>query len=170
MKSALAPVLVLTLAVSALAGQPKVSPDPVLEALKDRLEYEFENLDPKPTFEIPDIYGDHSLTVRFKTRDYVVHPRKSKTGGFAETTKTSEGPSVRGFLLRVQVERLGLVHQLVVPQVIREPYWYVYVNIYPVKNTQKQLYFCLSYTEGTDQTLVDKMKKVAEHLSPAAKK
>jgi hypothetical protein len=167
MKTVSAIILGFALALSALAEQPKVSPDSVLVALKDRLEHEFQKLDPKPTFEFPDGYEGQSLTVRFKTRNYVVHQRTKM--GFTETTEKREGPSDQGFLLRVHVERLGEPHQAVVPQVIQEPYWDMYLNVYPVKDTQKQVYFCLSYSGGTDRALIEKIKKVMEQLSLTSK-
>ncbi len=161
MKTISATIIGFALALSALAEQPKVSPDPVLVALKDRLEHEFQKLDPKPTFEFPDSCGGRTLAVRFKTRNYVVHPRKPK-GSFVETTVKREGPTYQGFYLRIHVQQLGEVNQLCVPQVVREPYWDMYLDVYPVKNTQKQLYFCLFYNKGTDKALLDQIKKVAE--------
>jgi len=103
-------------------GLPKALPDPVLLALEQRLTRELQDLDPKPTFEFPDGSAGRSMTVRFKTRDYVIHPR-TKSGRVSETTITTEGPSDTGFLLWAHVQTLGEVNQAVTPQVAREPYW-----------------------------------------------
>ena len=158
------------LALFAVTAQPKVSPDPALAALKERLEQEFQKLDPKPTFDFPgEGYQGRTLIVRYKTRKYVVHTELPK-GGYAETTERREGPDDGGFLLTVHMERLGEVNQLVVPWVIRQPYWDLYVNVYPVKNTKKQLYVGLDYLFTTDKKLLDRIKKVAKELDLAEKK
>ena len=166
MKTVTATILGLALALSALAAEPEVSPDSVLTAIKGQLEQVFQKLDPKPTFEFPNGCAGRSLIVRFKTREYVVHPNIK--GHVAETTVKREGPANDGFLLNIYVQRLGEINQTVVPQVWREPYWDTYINVYPVKNTQQQLYFCLSHRGGTDRTLIEKIKKVAKQTGDKA--
>lgn len=165
MKTVSAAILALALALSASAEPPKAPPDPALVMLQSRLERDFQKLDAKPTFEIPVAYEGRNLIVRFKTRTYIVHPRRGMSGGFLETTEKREGPSDQGFLLRVQVEQLGEPNQALMPQVIREPYWNSYLSVYPIKGTQKQLYFCLSYAEGTDGTLIENIRKAASESS-----
>jgi hypothetical protein len=166
MSTVSAAIVCVAFGLSALAEKPKASPDPILMTLKAKLEQEFQKLDPKPTFEFPDGYDGRSLVVRFKTRDYVVHPR-NKAGRIAETTEKHEGPSDDGFLLRAHVQPVGVVNQSVVPQVVRETYWDLYLNVYPVRNTQKQVYFCLSYGGWTDETLIEKIQAVASYACSA---
>lgn len=144
--------------------RPKVSPDPMLLSLKTRLERELRELEPKPTFEFPDGHAGRGLVVRFRTRNYIIHP-SNKAGRVEERTITREGPSDEGFLLNVYSQRLGAVNQAVTPQLVREPYWNLYLNVYPVERDRKQLYFCLSYRGWTDEALIEKIKKVTEKWS-----
>lgn len=170
MKTLLATLVCISLTTLSLAEQPKEPPDPVIVALKAKLEHEFQklNLNPKPTFEFLRGYEGRTLVVRLKTREYVIHPRTPK-GGFAETTVKREGPADDGFLLNAHIQPLGQVNQPVTPQVIREPYWSLFVDVYPVKNTQKQIYFFLAFNESTDGALIENIKKIASQLNPIEK-
>ncbi|MGD9127083.1 MAG: hypothetical protein PVH19_06860 [Planctomycetia bacterium] len=138
-------------------------PDPLLLELKNRLEPELQKLSPKPTVEFYDSRGGGGLSIRFDTRNYVVHP-STMSRGFLENTVKKEGPNFRGFILGVSFQPRGTLNQLATPQVLREPYWDTYINIYPIKNTQQQFYFRLSYSTATNKALIDKIKKAAEQL------
>lgn len=169
MKTTLAVIVCLNFVIPALADEPKPPPDPVLIALKDKLEQEFQKTEPKPTFEFPNHYNGKFMIGRFKNRSWLIHPR-AKDGRRAETVEKSEGPSDDGFRLAVEVQPLGTVNQLAVPQTVREPYWSTYFNVYPVKNTQKQLYFCLSYGGWTAEKQIAQIKRAAEQLSITEKR
>jgi hypothetical protein len=154
----------------ALPAEPvATSSDPILAALKTELERELDKLDPNPVFVLEDASKSDALKVLFKTRDYVVHPSLPK-GGYSVETETRVGPSEHGFLLVARVQELGVVNQLLVPQVVREPYWQTYVNVYPVKNTQKQICFCLSYGGRTQDEILKRIKKAAEQLDVNGKR
>jgi len=164
MKAMLTVVFGLSLVIPSLATPPKEPPDPVLVALKASFEKEFHRLEPKPTFEFPHAYVGRQLIVRFKTRQYDVHPQ-SKVGFVAEDVVKREGPSDDGFLLTASIQSLGGLNQLVTPQTVHEPYWSAYVNVYPVKNTQKQIYFWLAFRGRTDKKVMSTIMKIASQLN-----
>jgi serine/threonine protein kinase len=139
------------------------SPDPVLVALQARLEQDLGQLNPRPVFEIPDGHSGSSLYVRFKTREYQIHA-SSKGGNVSTNTRTEIGPDEGGFELRAQVQPLGQVNQAATPQTISRPYWETYLDVYPVINTQKQLYIGLSFKHSTDAALLEKIKGVLRQL------
>ena len=82
--------------------EPEPTPDPLLIDLKNKIEQGLSKLDPKPSFEIPESSAGRSLVVRYKTRQYVVHP-KDKAGLISVTSETQEGPSDDGILLRAHI-------------------------------------------------------------------
>ena len=139
----------------------QLTPDPVLVDLKGRIEQEFAELDSRPTFEIPESSEGRSLVVRFKTRQYVIHPR-TKGGRISEQTVTQEGPSDDGFLLRAHVQPLGEVNQADVPQTIRQTYWSLYLQVFGIEEQKKQIYFALSYNSRTKPELIKQLKDIAE--------
>ncbi|GEM_PF-4250874 len=139
-------------------------PDPLIGALQSRLEQEFKLLDPKPTFSIPDVYEGSSMTVRYKTREYEIHPQLGKSGGVAETVRTETGPDIDGFILHAHVQTLGQVNQAFTPQTVSRPYWKTFLNVYPVTNDQKQFYIALSYNGRADQALLRRIRTVLEQM------
>ena len=141
----------------------KIEPDPVLVILGGKIEQELGKLDPKPTFEIPESNLRKSLVVRYKTRQYTIHPR-NMTGRISEDTVQLEGPSDDGLLLRAHVQPLGEVNQACVPQTIRETYWSIDLQVYEIEKEQKQIFFALSYNSRTDPELIKKLKEIAAQI------
>ena len=140
----------------------ELTPNPVIVALRSKMEQELTQLDPNElTFEIPESSMGHTLVVRYKTRQYIIHPT-SKTGRISETAVIREGPSDNGFLLRVHVQRLGKVNQADVPQTIRQPYWSLDLQAYEIKNADKQIYVALSYNTNTDKKLIRKLRAITK--------
>ena len=145
------------------ANKDDSKPDNILVELRNKIEKELGKLDPKPTFEIPQSSKGRSLVVRYKTRQYVVHP-KSKSGHISEQTEMREGPSHDGFLLRAHVQPFGEVNQACVPQTLRQTYWSLYLQVYEMKKDKKQIYFALSYNSRTDKESIKKLKEIAAKL------
>jgi len=159
-------ILVVALALLCTTGQgedKKTEPDPVLVKLQSEIEQELATLDPKPTFDIPESSVGKSLTVRYKTRQYTIHP-KNKAGRISEDTVQREGPSDDGFLLRVHVQRFGEVNQACVPQTIRETYWSLDLQVYEIEKEGKQIYFALAYNSRTEPDLIKKLQEIAEQI------
>jgi hypothetical protein len=143
---------------------PREDTSPLLVSLQAQLEQEFKSLDPQPTFKYPIAYGGQYLTVTFKTRLYTIHPQTPKRGDISTNVVQELGPAEDGFELRVHVQTLGEVNQLVTPQILRRPYWSVYVDVYPVTNAWKQFHFSLTYNQRTDPALLERIKAIARNL------
>ena len=159
-------MLVAALALLCTTGHgedKKTEPDPVLVKLQGKIEQELTKLDPKPTFDIPESSVGKSLIVRYKTRQYTIHP-KNKAGRISEDTVQREGPSDDGFLLRAHVQPFGEVNQACVPQTIRQTYWSLDLQVYEIEKEGKQIYFALSYNSRTDPKLIKRLKEIAEQI------
>jgi hypothetical protein len=119
---------------------------------------------PRPTFEIPESSAGRTLAVRFKTREYDLRIR-IKSGEMSDRSVKREGPSEDGFFLRAHILPLGEVNQAAVPQTLREQYWSTFVAVYPAETAGKQIYLALSYGRGTDEKIINTMKRIAEQIA-----
>jgi hypothetical protein len=157
-------VTIPCLLVASLPGaaqQLKAPPDPVLVSLQAKLERELQDLKLSPGFEVPASSAGKTLIMRYKTREYQVHP-ESKAGRLGPGLEGREGPDDEGILLQIHLEQHGEIHQAVVPQTRREPYWSTFLNVYPIAGTGKQIYLALSFRGGTDPQLIEKIKAFAK--------
>jgi hypothetical protein len=91
------------------------------------------------------IVENGTYVYRYHTQIYKVHPIISKLGDVAEKAIDQEGPKIDGILLHATI-RNGDIHldQLVMPQVIQEPYWNTFINSYPI-DTNKYFRVLISY-------------------------
>ncbi len=144
-------------------GEGKAGPDPVLTKFRCRIEKEFAELSPRPTFEMRADEGGGALLVRYGTREYIVHPR-TKDGRVSKETVRREGPGDKGFLLRIRIQPLATVNQAHVPQTVRGPYWDAFHQAYEMPKNGKQIYFVLEYGPRTDPAWIRKLKKIAEEF------
>lgn len=143
------------------------APDPVLTTLQAQLDLALVDIRPRVKFEIPAGYGGRSLIVRYQTRRYMIYPR-NKAGRLGRELVDEEGPGDEGFLLRVHVQAKGEQNQAVVPQTLQTPYWKTYLNVYPIEDSDHQIYIALSYRGLTDKRLIRRIQRVigqggAEH-------
>jgi hypothetical protein len=116
----------------------------------------------KPVLEAIDLrakveYRDQSLIATFLPQTFKIHGR-NKSGAFDEQAHDEIGPSVKGFVLKAQLQPLGDVNQAVTPQTIHNPYWLTDLDVTPIAKTDKQLYWALSYGSRTDQELLNKIR------------
>ncbi|MDA7880793.1 hypothetical protein N9A94_00630 [Akkermansiaceae bacterium] len=146
---------------SSATAQNLKAPDPALVALQERFKNELRGLGAELRVEIPEGYAGKSLSLRYKTRKYQVYPG-NKSGQLGRELEEREGPDDEGILLRVHVQEKGEVNQAPVPQTIQEAYWKTYLNVYPVENSSKQIYFALSFHGRTDTDLISKLKSIAK--------
>lgn len=156
-------IFLLSITFPSRSAETETSPDPVLTALQAQIERELHELEPMIGVDIPEHYAGKSLILRYKTRKYMVYPG-SKSGRLGRELEEKEGPDDEGILLRVHVQAKGEVNQAVVPQTIDEPYWKTFLNVYPIKNAEKQIYVALSYRSRTDKDLISKLKSIAEQV------
>ncbi|MFB3895052.1 MAG: hypothetical protein ACE14V_02000 [bacterium] len=88
-----------------------------------------------------------TYTYRYHTQIFKVHPLVSKLGEVAEKAVDQEGPKIDGILLRARLNDGDYrLNQLVMPQVIKEPYWNTFINVYPI---EKDKYISVSLSFGT---------------------
>ncbi|MEK9136561.1 MAG: hypothetical protein AAB393_05515, partial [Bacteroidota bacterium] len=97
--------------------------------------------------EYPEYYPE-SVRVTFLPQTYKIH-RRSMTGEVSTNVLDEVGPSFRGFVLRVDVQQEGTVNQACMPQTIREPYWLTDLDVTPLGQTDKQIFWVLSYAGRT---------------------
>lgn len=104
-----------------------------------------------------------TLVVKYKTRKFMMH-FSNMTGEFSPDACETEGPSYRGFLLEISLQKAGTVNQAIVPQTLQRPYWKTFLNITPIKNSDKQVYWGLSFGSRTDNQLIKQIQKVFEEI------
>lgn len=80
------------------------------------------------------------------------------TGEISREARDEVGPSYKGFVLRIYRQKLGVVNQIATPCSLREPYWTTEVDLTPVKGSDSQLFWSLSYGVRTDPKLLAEIK------------
>lgn len=136
-------------------------PDPVLKGAAGALRSALGGLGAAVSFEYPEHLA--SLTVRYRTRTFMVHGG-SKRGAYTKEAREQEGPRYDGFLLRVHLQEAGAVHQAMVPQTIRGPYWQTDLDVTVVPGTGKQLYWALAYGSSSDQGALQNVRAALRGL------
>lgn len=74
------------------------------------------------------------------------------------------GPTFKGFVLKIRNQQRGEINQAVTPQTLHRPYWRTYLEVTPVKGTEEQLYWGLSYGSRTDTNLIQKIMGTIEGM------
>jgi hypothetical protein len=159
---------VLSFSASSLAAEKKENkPDAALLKAQSVLTAALKDLDPKVTFS----YDQNlpSLVVRYQTRKFMVHGR-SKIGKVSEKAHETEGPSFKGFLLRIYLEKKNQIRAAVIPQTLREPYWSTDLNIVELPGDQQQLYWTLSYGVRAPVEAKKKIRLAMESLGKKPKR
>ena len=134
----------------------------VLKTVADTLRPVLERLDPKPTVEYPEYYPD-SIRFTFLPQTYKIHPR-SMTGEVSTNVFDEVGPSFRGFVLRVDVQQKGEVNQACTPQTIREPYWLTDLDVIPIEQSDKQIFWVLSYAGRTPTNVLADIRTTLKQM------
>lgn len=141
---------------SADAEDPTAGPAPSLLRVEEALRAALADADPGPFFEYPQ--HAKSLVVKYRTRKFMVHSR-TKSGKHSEKAREVEGPSYKGFLLTVRLQKVGTPNQAVVPQTLASPYWRTDLDFTPIPGTDKQLYTILSYGTRVNKNLLKQVKE-----------
>ena len=87
------------------------------------------------------------------------------TGEWSTNMFEEIGPGFKGFVLRVQLQKLGEVNQAMTPQTLQEPYWRTFIEVTPVAGTTNQIFWGLSSGSSADQDLLAKVKQALESLT-----
>ncbi len=167
MKTMTFAISMLAFTFSAFAADDRVSSrDPLVILAEDTIRSAVAALDPNLTlsYGYSKYHPQDSLVVKYKTRDFMIHYRTSKYGGYSKKAEKKEGPSRQGFLLEIRLEKVGTGHQIEIPQTLRRPYWRTDVDIRIMDKSSKQFYCLLSYGFGTDQKLLTTVKKAVNSL------
>lgn len=133
-------------------------PAPELKSVTDNLDSVFKELDPKPTIQV--MNQGTSLEIRYLPQTFKIHG-KTKSGEILAEATDQIGPSHKGFVIHIHLQKKSEVNQAVTPQTIREPYWNTNLDITALDKTDKQIYWALSYGSRTPDTL---LKSIRESL------
>jgi len=131
--------------------------DAILKSIENNIHKALSGLESELTFEYPKYTS--SLVIKYKTRKFMVHSRY-KTGKISDEAFEIEGPSYKGFLVKIHIEKEGTIHQAVIPQRINEIYWDTDLNHTVINNTNKQIHWSISFGARTDKELLEKIKNI----------
>ena len=155
--------LFLTAAVGACMATAQAQPPKTpLWEVEERIRPVLAGLNPPPTVEYSE--QSQSLMCRYRPQKFLVHGR-SKAGGWSTNVFEEIGPSVTGFVLWVNLQRLGEVNQAVTPQTIQEPYWRTFLDVTPIAGTTNQIYWALSSAGRTDEKLLARVRQALDSVA-----
>lgn len=120
-----------------------------LKSLEQRVRAEFKDTGEELQFEYPDGYPN-TLVVNYRTRKFWVHGQ-SKIGKFSDMPYETTGPGFQGFQLKLSLQKAGEVNTAATPQTLSQPYWKTFLDVRPLKGTDKQVFCRLSYGNRVDQ-------------------
>ncbi|GEM_PF-2950830 len=120
-----------------------------------------EKLDPRPSADFPE--HTTSLIVTYLPQTYKIHGR-SKSGQVSTNVYDQVGPGFKGFVLRAHIQPRGDVNQACTPQKIREPYWQTDLDVTPIGDTDKQVYWALSYMGRTPTNVLAEIRAAMQGL------
>ena len=120
-----------------------------------------EKLDPRPSADFPE--HTTSLIVTYLPQTYKIHGR-SKSGQVSTNVYDQVGPGFKGFVLRAHLQPRGEVNQADTPQTIREPYWQTDLDVTPIGDTDKQVYWALSYMGRTQTNVLAEIREAIKGL------
>lgn len=143
------------------------APDSVLVSLQSKLKRELRELKDAVRFEISGSSPEDRLIMRYQTREYQVYT-SNMAGQLSRELVKCEGPDDEGVLLTIYVQPKGEVNQAMVPQTIQEPYWSTFLNVYPVVESDKQIYIALASRPRTPKTLIQTIITAVASVSLAA--
>lgn len=119
-------------------------------------------LNPAPVIEYPEYYPS-SLQVTYLPQTYKIHGR-SMDGRVSTNAVDQIGPGFKGFVLNVHLQPKGEVNQACTPQTLREPYWLTELDVAPIDNTDKQIYWALSYAGRPPTTALAEIRAALKGL------
>ncbi len=155
-------VVVAGLALATVKIGAAAEPSSILLQLEQRLKPILADLKPTPTIEYPE-YAP-SLVVRYQPQKFLVHGR-NPAGAWSTNVEEQIGPSFTGFVLKIHLQSLGEVNSAKTPQTIQEPYWRTFLEVTPLPGTTNQIYWAVSSAWGTDEGLLDRLKKALGSLA-----
>ncbi len=156
MKSRLFLIIAMLLFAGKLFGnEVSVQPAKELQLVENQLKIVLSKLGDEVSFKYS---SNDTIEFRYHTRKFMIHT-SYMTGKVSEKASERIGPDFDGFILWVQLQDAGFPIQANTPQTIREPYWNSYLAITQMTDTNKQIYWGLSYWSKTDQKVLSQIKE-----------
>jgi hypothetical protein len=131
--------------------------DNTLKSIENNIRKALSEIESELAFEYPKYTS--SLVIKYKTRKFMVHTIY-KTGRISDEAFETEGPSYKGFLIKIYIEKKGTTHQAIIPQRINEIYWETDLNHTVINNTDRQIHWRISFGVCTDKELLEKIKNI----------
>ena len=146
-------LLVVAVASGAFASPTKPSPE--LKAVVQAIQPALKKLEPAAKVEYSD--SSESVSITYLPQTFKVHGI-SMTGEISPKAHDEVGPSYKGFVLQIHVQPKGLVNQAVTPQTLHRPYWLTDLEVTPLANSTKQIYWALSYGSQTNTQVLETLR------------
>ncbi len=134
------------------APQSSISTQEALDRVGKAIAPVLDRLNPKPPVERRAGHPS-SLYVTYRTRAKKPYVRPPEQPGFHKDVRDNIGLENDGFELFVEVQRRGVNNQLITPQTVHEPNLTSDLDVTPIGNTDKQIYWVLSYRGAPEETL-----------------
>jgi hypothetical protein len=146
-------LLLVVVASGAFASPMKQSPE--LKAVVQAIQPALKKLEPAAKVEYSD--SNESVSITYLPQTFKVHGI-SMTGEISPKAHDEVGPSYKGFVLQIHVQPKGLVNQAVTPQTLHRPYWLTDLDVTPLANSTKQIYWALSYGSQTNRQVLEALR------------
>lgn len=154
-----------TIPLTSLTGD--YTTNAALAEVASRLQPILSKLDPRPTVSFPKHHT--SLVVTYIPQTYKIHGR-SRSGQVSTNVYDEIGPGFKGLVLRAHLQPKGEVNQAVTPQTIREPYWQTDLDVTAIGDTDKQVYWALSYMSRTPTNVLADIRSAMKALEKSPRK
>jgi len=133
----------------------------ILNKIENKIRKALSDIETELSFDYPK--NTQILNIKYKTRKFMVHS-PTKIGKYSSEAYETEGPDYEGFMLYIQLQDASTINQAVTPQLIKRPYWKTDLNVTQIKNTDKQIYWGLSFGNRTDPRSLERIKEVLKNL------
>ncbi|HLZ53090.1 MAG TPA: hypothetical protein VKS19_01295 [Verrucomicrobiae bacterium] len=158
------PITVLAVIAISTAYASAGESTPVLQRVEQAIKPVLTGLSPHPVVKSEQGENGPTLIVQYEVRKFMVYS-PYMTGGWSTNAFEEIGPEAKGFVLTINIEKLGEPEQLVTPQTMREPYWETYLAITPIAGTTNQAYWALSCGARADPALQERIKQAVRSLT-----
>lgn len=139
--------------------EPKRSPE--LVGVAEGLQLTLRELDPPADLRFTN--QGTTLVATYLPQTFKIHGT-TMSGAIDLEAHDEVGPSYKGFVLQVHLQKLGEINQAVTPQTIRRPYWSTDLDVTPLAGTKHQIYWALSYGSRTDKELLVRLRSKLKPL------
>lgn len=146
------------------ASVPAGETPPALRLAEQAIQPALSGLAPKPIVKREHGEGGPVLVIQYEPRKFQVYS-SDMTGQWSTNAREEIGPKANGFVLTLNIEKLGEPEQRTTPQTVREPYWETFLDLTPIAGTTNQVYWALSSGPRTDRALLERLKQAVWNLA-----